>query len=123
MIRLKQADKKRDERKQWQQRTIIYMAGLQMLHKIYPGKTMEYKAIAFTGPSESGKTTLIEKIALRLINDRKIAIIKNDPSDKAVFDRDGKDSDRFFKTGAEKARLYQLIVPAFTLSKTIKIVY
>ena len=74
-----------------------------MLHKIYPGKTMEYKAIAFTGPSESGKTTLIEKIALRLINDRKIAIIKNDPSDKAVFDRDGKDSDRFFKTGAEVA--------------------
>lgn len=66
---------------------------------------MEYKAIAFTGPSGSGKTTLIEKIAQRLVSERKIAIVKHDPSDKALFDREGKDSDRFFKTGAEVAVL------------------
>ncbi|ADV46348.1 molybdopterin-guanine dinucleotide biosynthesis protein B [Nitratifractor salsuginis] len=66
---------------------------------------MEYKAVAFTGPSNSGKTTLIEKIAKKLVPDRAVAIIKHDPSDKARFDREGKDSDRFFKTGAETAVL------------------
>ena len=59
------------------------------------------KAVAFTGPSNSGKTTLIEKIAKRLIGSYKIAIIKNDPSDKAKFDKEGKDSYKFFATGAE----------------------
>ena len=59
------------------------------------------KAIAFTGPSNSGKTTLIEKIAKRLISSYKIAIIKNDPSNKAELDKEGKDSYKFFQTGAE----------------------
>jgi len=59
------------------------------------------KAVAFTGPSNSGKTTLIEKIAKRLISSYKLAIIKNDPSDKAKFDTPGKDSYKFFQTGAE----------------------
>ena len=59
------------------------------------------KAVAFTGPSNSGKTTLIENIAKRLISSYKLAVIKNDPSDKAQFDREGKDSYKFFKTGAE----------------------
>ena len=59
------------------------------------------KAVAFTGPSNSGKTTLIEEIAKRLISSYKIAIIKNDPSDKAKFDTPGKDSYKFFNTGAE----------------------
>ena len=59
------------------------------------------KAVAFTGPSNSGKTTLIEKIAKRLISSYKIAIIKNDPGDKAKFDKEGKDSFKFFQTGAE----------------------
>lgn len=58
-------------------------------------------AIAFTGPSNSGKTTLIEKIAYEMIKSHKIAIIKNDPKDKAHFDIPGKDSDKFSKTGAE----------------------
>jgi len=58
-------------------------------------------AVAFTGPSGSGKTTLVEKVAKILIEDRKVAIIKNDPKDKAVFDVEGKDSDKFTKTGAE----------------------
>jgi len=58
-------------------------------------------AVAFTGPSNSGKTTLIEKVARALIPEYKIAIIKNDPKDKAVFDVEGKDSWKFFQTGAE----------------------
>jgi len=57
--------------------------------------------VAFTGPSNSGKTTLIEKIARKLINEYKVAIIKNDPGDKAKFDVEGKDSYKFFQTGAE----------------------
>jgi len=64
---------------------------------------MEQKAVAFTGPSGSGKTTLIEKISRRLSETRKVAIIKHDPKDKARFDREGKDSDRFYKSGAEVA--------------------
>ncbi len=58
-------------------------------------------AVAFTGPSGSGKTTLVEKVAKALVTTRKVAIIKNDPKDKANFDVEGKDSYRFFQTGAE----------------------
>lgn len=58
-------------------------------------------AVAFTGPSNSGKTTLIEKIAKVLVPARRVAIVKNDPKDKAVFDIEGKDSHKFFQTGAE----------------------
>ena len=58
-------------------------------------------AVAFTGPSGSGKTSLVEKVATVLIKDRKVAIIKNDPKDKAQFDVAGKDSHKFFQTGAE----------------------
>ena len=61
------------------------------------------KAVAFTGPSNSGKTTLIEKIAQILVPDYKVAIVKNDPADKARFDVAGKDSHKFFATGAEVA--------------------
>ena len=43
-------------------------------------------AVAFTGPSNSGKTTLIQKVATKLIaQDYKVVIIKNDPKDKAKF--------------------------------------
>ncbi len=58
-------------------------------------------AVAFTGPSNSGKTTLIEKVAKELIKTYKIAIIKNDPKNKAQFDVEGKDSYKFSQTGAE----------------------
>lgn len=58
-------------------------------------------AVAFTGPSGSGKTTLIEKLATILTQEYKVAIIKNDPKDKAIFDTPGKDSYRFSQTGAE----------------------
>jgi len=58
-------------------------------------------AIAFTGPSGSGKTTLVEKVSKHLIDQYKVAIIKNDPKDKAQFDVEGKDSYKFSQTGAE----------------------
>lgn len=58
-------------------------------------------AVAFTGPSGSGKTTLVEKVAKVLIKEQKVAIIKNDPKNKAVFDVEGKDSYKFSQTGAE----------------------
>ena len=58
-------------------------------------------AVAFTGPSGSGKTTLVEKVSRELIATHKVAIIKNDPKSKAVFDVEGKDSYKFYQTGAE----------------------
>jgi len=60
-------------------------------------------AVAFTGPSNSGKTTLILKVARKLIHEYKkdVAIIKHDPKDKARFDVEGKDSYKFSDTGAE----------------------
>jgi molybdopterin-guanine dinucleotide biosynthesis protein B len=60
-------------------------------------------AIAFTGPSNSGKTTLILKVARKLIHEygKEVAIIKHDPKDKARFDVEGKDSYKFSDTGAE----------------------
>ena len=60
-------------------------------------------AVAFTGPSNSGKTTLILKVARKLIHEYKldVSIIKNDPKDKAQFDVPGKDSYKFSDTGAE----------------------
>ena len=61
-------------------------------------------AVAFTGPSNSGKTTLIVKISSILQdNGFKVAIIKHDPKDKALFDKEGKDSYKFSQTGANVA--------------------
>ncbi|MBM0637053.1 molybdopterin-guanine dinucleotide biosynthesis protein B [Campylobacter sp. VicNov18] len=63
---------------------------------------MKKLIMAFSGPSNSGKTTLIEKIAKRSMKDNlKVLIIKHDPSDKAQFDYSGKDSFKFFQSGAE----------------------
>ena len=60
-------------------------------------------AVAFTGPSNSGKTTLILKVARKLIHEHglDVAIIKHDPKNKARFDVAGKDSYKFSDTGAE----------------------
>lgn len=66
----------------------------------------QYKklAIAFTGPSNSGKTTLIVKVA-NILQDlgNKVCIVKHDPKDKGRFDTAGKDSDKFSQTGANVA--------------------
>ena len=64
---------------------------------------MKQIAIAFTGPSNSGKTTIIEKISYALKDKIRVAIIKHDPKDKAIFDKEEKDSDKFFKSGADVA--------------------
>lgn len=59
-------------------------------------------AVAFTGKSNSGKTTLLVKISQLLQKDGyKVAMIKHDPHDKAIFDKKGKDSQRFSATGAQ----------------------
>jgi molybdopterin-guanine dinucleotide biosynthesis protein B len=59
-------------------------------------------AVAFTGPSNSGKTTLIVKLSEELQQQGlKVAIVKHDPSDKAIFDKEGKDSYKFSQTGSE----------------------
>ncbi len=64
---------------------------------------MKNLACAFTGRSNSGKTTLIEKLAKELASTHKVAIIKHDPKDKARFDTEGKDSYRFYQAGASVA--------------------
>lgn len=62
------------------------------------------KVVAFTGPSNSGKTTLIINLSQLLQNQGyKVSIIKHDPGNKAIFDREGKDSYKFFQTGADVA--------------------
>ena len=58
-------------------------------------------AVAFTGPSNSGKTTLIVELSTLLQkNGYKVAIVKHDPADKGIFDKEGKDSWKFSQTGA-----------------------
>ncbi len=61
-------------------------------------------AVAFTGPSNSGKTTLIVKVS-SILQDQgyKVSIVKHDPKDKAIFDKEGKDSFKFSQTGADVA--------------------
>ncbi len=57
---------------------------------------------AFTGQSNSGKTTLIVKLSSYLQEKGyKVCIVKHDPADKAVFDKEGKDSYKFSSTGAD----------------------
>ena len=65
---------------------------------------MKRLAVAFTGPSGSGKTTAIIKISNKLKeNGFKVCIVKHDPKDKAIFDKEGKDSFKFSNTGADVA--------------------
>jgi molybdopterin-guanine dinucleotide biosynthesis protein B len=67
-------------------------------------KNKQRLAVAFTGPSNSGKTTLIVKVS-SILQDQgfKVAIVKHDPKDKAMFDKEGKDSFKFSQTGADVA--------------------
>ena len=61
-------------------------------------------AVAFSGPSNSGKTTAIVKVS-NILQDNgfKVCIVKHDPKDKARFDIPGKDSYKFSETGADVA--------------------
>lgn len=58
--------------------------------------------VAFSGPANSGKTTVVVKVAA-ILQDHgfKVCIVKHDPKDKAMFDKEGKDSFKFFQTGAD----------------------
>jgi molybdopterin-guanine dinucleotide biosynthesis protein B len=59
-------------------------------------------AVAFTGKSNSGKTTLLVKVSNQLQEaGYKVAMVKHDAHDKAIFDKEGKDSHRFSSTGAD----------------------
>ncbi|AJC87670.1 molybdopterin-guanine dinucleotide biosynthesis protein B [Campylobacter insulaenigrae] len=63
---------------------------------------MKRLAMAFSGPSNSGKTTLITKVASYFMDQNfKVCIIKHDPGDKACFDNARKDSFKFFQSGAD----------------------
>ena len=65
---------------------------------------MKKIAVAFTGQSNVGKTTLIVNLSSYLQNlGYKVCIIKHDPCDKAIFDKEGKDSYKFSSTGADVA--------------------
>lgn len=67
-------------------------------------KNYKKLAVAFSGPSNSGKTTLVVNVSNILKQmGYKVCIVKHDPKDKAVFDTAGKDSDKFTKTGADVA--------------------
>lgn len=57
--------------------------------------------IAFSGLANSGKTSLIEKLTQKLHHSHKILCIKHDPKNKATFDTQGKDSQRFFAAQAD----------------------
>ena len=61
------------------------------------------KIISFSGISNSGKTTLIENLCKILIPRYQVGVIKHDPKNKAIFDKEGKDSYRFFQSGADVA--------------------
>lgn len=63
---------------------------------------MKRLAVAFSGPSNSGKTTLITKVAKIFLDEKlKVVVIKHDPGDKARFDVVGKDSYKFSEIGAD----------------------
>lgn len=67
---------------------------------------------AFSGKSNSGKTTLICKLSEYFkAKGAKVAIFKHDPKDKAVFDTYGKDSYKFFQS----ADMVALISPTRTI--------
>lgn len=70
--------------------------------KFFKSSIMKRVAVAFSGPSNSGKTTLIAKVAKKFIDGGlKVVIIKHDPADKAKFDVAGKDSYKFSEIGAD----------------------
>ncbi|QOQ95758.1 molybdopterin-guanine dinucleotide biosynthesis protein B [Helicobacter cinaedi] len=70
---------------------------------------------AFSGKSNSGKTTLICKLSEYFkARGAKVAIFKHDPKDKAIFDTQGKDSYKFFQTADAVA----LISPTRTILQT-----
>lgn len=80
---------------------------------------MKRLAMAFSGPSNSGKTTLITKVARYFMDKNlKVCIIKHDPADKACFDIAKKDSFKFFQSGADVMVLSPTRTTLFTHSSS-----
>lgn len=76
------------------------------------------RVVCFCGVSNSGKTTLIEKLSLALREEgKRVFILKHDPKDKAQIDTKGKDSYRFFESGADVC-LYSPKKTIFMLQNT-----
>ncbi|MCR4941268.1 MAG: molybdopterin-guanine dinucleotide biosynthesis protein B [Campylobacter sp.] len=80
---------------------------------------MKRLAVAFSGPSNSGKTTTILKVVDNFMSrGLKCAVIKHDPSDKANFDVRGKDSYKFSQTGADVVVLSPTRTTYFSQSRS-----
>lgn len=61
------------------------------------------RVVIIAGAHNSGKTTFIEKVVGILSSKGyKVAYIKHDPKGKAITDREGKDSWRVFRAGAQQ---------------------
>jgi molybdopterin-guanine dinucleotide biosynthesis protein B len=83
------------------------------------------KVVAFSGVSNSGKTTLIVNLSKHLIEKKfKVCVVKHDPKNKAVVDTEGKDSYNFSQTGANVALVSNKKITIFkhnTNQKSIKL--
>lgn len=80
---------------------------------------MKHLAIAFSGPSNSGKTTTILKVLDKFIaQGLKCVVIKHDPGDKARFDVAGKDSFKFSEAGADVVVLSPTRTTYFSKTKS-----
>lgn len=63
---------------------------------------MDPPCLKIAGPSDSGKTTLIERL-VPVLQQRgwRVAVIKHDPHDHWTWDRTGTDTDRLARAGAD----------------------
>ena len=69
----------------------------------HPGRVL--KAVTFVGPSGAGKTTLIEALCPMLRGaGRRVGFLKSD-AHSFEMDREGKDTDRMFRAGAERVAI------------------
>ena len=84
-------------------------------------KMLNNKIIKFIGFSGSGKTTLIEKIVKRLSDDGvKVATIKHDVHGLDI-DKEGKDSYRYSKAGAQVSVVSSPEMAVFKVHKLLSL--
>jgi len=63
--------------------------------------------IGIGGYSGSGKTTLIERVLAELKKERlSVGVMKHTPHHRLVLDKEGKDTDRFYRAGADMVCAY-----------------
>ena len=84
-------------------------------------KMLNNKIIKFIGFSGSGKTTLIEKIVKKLSNDGvRVATIKHDVHGLDI-DKEGKDSYRYSKAGAQVSVVSSPEMAVFKIHKQLSL--